>query len=115
VTRGLDLPESQLPELRRPLDDPPQVGVLAQLLGVLTNSLAGRHQVDAGMLATTADLQELVRWRLGLTPAPPAALLEGWRGEVLGQALIDLLDGKRSVRVGDLQSPSPLLIEPAEE
>ena len=115
VLNGLELPESQLPDLRRPLDDPPQVGVLAQLLAVLTNSLAGRHQVDAGMLATTADLQELVRWRMGLTSETPAALLEGWRGEVLGQALIDLLDGKRSVRVGDLQSPNPLLIEPAEE
>src|SRR6185436_16610570 len=65
VKRGLDVPEGDLPELMR-RDDPPQVQILGSLASILANSLAGEHQVDIALLATVADLQEVVRWRIGL-------------------------------------------------
>jgi ribonuclease D len=111
VEAGLNVSDSELPELRRQ-DDPPQVSILAQLLAVLANNLAAQHKVDSGLLATTADLQEFVRWRLGLSDDGPATLLEGWRGEVLGQTLVELLEGKRRIRVANLRSSSPLSIDP---
>jgi ribonuclease D len=111
VKRGLDLPEKDLPELMR-RDDPPQVQLLGSLAAILANSLAGEHQVDIALLATVADLQEVVRWRLGLIDEAPAQLLEGWRGQILGQPLLQLLDGKRVVRVADIHSAKPLVIEP---
>ncbi|MGE0686388.1 MAG: ribonuclease D [Dehalococcoidia bacterium] len=110
VKRGLNVPEADLPELMR-RDDPAQVQILGSLASILANSLASEHQVDIALLATVADLQEVVRWRLGLTDEAPPQLLEGWRGEILGQPLIELLDGKRVVRVADLHSPKPLVIE----
>jgi ribonuclease D len=110
VKRGLDVPDSELPELVR-RDDPPQVQVLGSLAAILANSLASEHQVDIALLATVADLQEVVRWRLGLVDEAPPQLLEGWRGEILGKPLLELLDGKRVVRVVDLDSPKPLRIE----
>lgn len=110
VTRGLAVPEKDLPELMR-RDDPPQVQVLGALSSILANSLATEHQVDIALLATSADLQDFVRWRLGLTTEAPAQLVEGWRGEILGQPMIELLEGKRVVRVADLNSPRPLRIE----
>lgn len=110
VERGLTVPESELPELMR-RDDPPQVQVLGSLAHILSSNLAAEHQVDPALLATTADIQEFIRWRLGLTERPPRQLSEGWRSTILGGPLTELLDGKRIIRVADANSPRPLRIE----
>lgn len=115
VQRGLALPEAEWPQIHR-REDPPQVSVLAQLLGVAANNLAAEHEVDIALLATSADLQELVRWRLGLLEnGSEPGVLGGWRGEILGHTLLEILNGERSVRVGNVKRPSPLLFEPARE
>ena len=111
VNEALALPESQLPgHIRR--DDPPQVGVLTKLLSVAANGLAAEHQVDPALLATTADLQELVRWKIDPNGEETAVLLEGWRGEILREPLMGILEGRRCVRVGDLSEDNPLKFEP---
>jgi ribonuclease D len=110
VGRAKALPEDALPELLS-RDDPVQVQVLGQLASIVSNSLAAQHHVDTALLATTADLQEVVRWRLGLTKERPG-VLDGWRGAILGDSLLALLDGRSAIRVGDLRSRSPLRIEP---
>jgi ribonuclease D len=111
VQAGLDAPEEELPALVALVrhDDPPQVALLGQLLAILANSLAAESQVAGSMLATAADLQEFIRWRLGLSDREPQ-LMTGWRGEILGQPLVELLEGKRYVHVADANSPNPLRI-----
>ncbi len=110
---GDEVPEDELPQLRR-RDDPAQVAILGQLAAILVNSLAVENEVDAALLATTADLQEFIRGQLGLSDGKASPLLEGWRGEVFGLALVELLQGKRFIRVGDMNSASPLRIEALE-
>ena len=110
---GGEVPEDELPQLRR-RDDPAQVAILGQLAAILVNSLAVENEVDAALLATTADLQEFIRGQLGLSDGKASPLLEGWRGEVFGLALVELLQGKRFIRVGDMNSASPLRIEALE-
>jgi ribonuclease D len=113
VNTALQLPESQLPgHIRR--DDPPQVSVLTKLLAVAVNGLAAEHQVDQALLATTADLQDLVRWKLDPDGQGGAALLEGWRSEILREPLLGILEGKRCVKVGDLSEDNPLSFESCE-
>ena len=111
VQAGLDAPEAELPALVALVrhDDPPQVALLGQLLAILANSLAAESQVAGSMLATAADLQEFILWRLGLSDREPP-LTHGWRGEILGQPLVELLEGKRFVHVVDAGSPNPLRI-----
>lgn len=112
VQRALDLPDSELPRILR-RDDPPQVTILGQLLSVAANGLAEEHEVDSQLLATTADLQEVVRWRLGVGGVEgDPFLFQGWRGELLREPLSEILDGKRCARVGNLKKPSPLIFEP---
>lgn len=111
VQAGLRLPEDQLPRLDRHVHDPPQVRVLSQLLSVVSHDLAAQHEVDPALLATTADLQDLVRWHLGGDRGERPRLLEGWRGEILGGPLLDLLTGKSGVRVRDVEAPNPLTVE----
>ena len=110
VQAGLRLPEKDLPQLKR-RDDPPQVAILGHLASVVAGGLAAQHQVDQALLATTADLQDLVRWHLGLGDEGRPAILDGWRGAILGQPLLDLLAGKSALRVADAQSPNPLRLE----
>ncbi len=111
VKIALELPDEDLPgHIRR--DDPPQVGVLTKLLSVAANGLAAEHQVDPALLATTADLQDLVRWKLDPDGQENAVLLLGWRGELLREPLLGILEGRRCVRVGDLAEDNPLSFEP---
>jgi ribonuclease D len=110
VKHALDLPEDQLPRLRR-RDDPPQVQTLGQLCSVVANNLAAQHRVDPALLATAADLQDLVRWHLGVDGFPPPPILDGWRGEILGRPLLDVLSGKSVIRVADARHRSPICLE----
>ena len=105
------IPEADLPTNER-RDDPPQVAVLSKLLSVATGNLAAETGVDAALLATTSDLQEIVRWFLDREKMSAPEVLEGWRGEILQEALIGFLEGKRVVRVGNIRRPNPLVFEP---
>jgi ribonuclease D len=111
VARAKALPETELPgNMRR--DDPPQVAVLTKLLSVAVSNIATEADVDAALLATTSDLQEIVRWFLDpQNPRPDA--MEGWRGQILEESLIGFLEGKRVVRVGNIHRPNPLIFEPS--
>lgn len=110
VKTAQQLPDAQLPgNFRR--EDPPQVNVLTKLLSVAANGLAAEYQVDAALLATTSDLQDLVRWRIDPDGQPRPFVLEGWRGEILGEPLLGLLEGRRCVRVSGLKTDNPLVFE----
>jgi ribonuclease D len=111
VERARSIPESDLPSNER-RDDPPQVGVLTKLLSVAVGNLAAETDIDTALLATTSDLQEMVRWFLDQENTPLPDVLEGWRGEILREALIGFLEGKRVVRVGNVRRPNPLVFEP---
>ena len=111
VATGMALPDADLPiKLRR--DDPPQLMVLAQILSVVSNGLAAGNRVDPQLLATASDLQDVVRWRLSSAPGSgePVAF-QGWRGEILREPLLGILEGRRTLKIGDLRSPNPLVLE----
>jgi ribonuclease D len=111
VTVARSIPEADLPNNER-RDDPPQIAVLTKLLSVAVANLAAETDVDTALLATTSDLQEIVRWFLDKDGAPHPEALEGWRGEILHEALIGFLEGKKVVRVGNVRRPNPLVFEP---
>jgi ribonuclease D len=111
VTVARSIPESELPGNER-RDDPPQVAVLTKLLSVAVANLAAETDVDTALLATTSDIQEIVRWFLDQEGTPRPEVLEGWRGEILHESLIAFLEGRKVVRVGNVRRPNPLIFEP---
>jgi ribonuclease D len=111
VAHAKSIPESELPGNER-RDDPPQVTVLTKLLSLAVGNLAAETDVDTALLATTSDLQEIVRWFLDQKGTPSPEVLDGWRGEILQEALIGFLEGKKVVRVGNVRRPNPLVFEP---
>lgn len=110
VAVARSIPEADLPSNER-RDDPAQVAVLTKLLSVAVANLAAETDVDTALLATTSDLQEIVRWFLDKDRTPYPEVLEGWRGEILHEALIGFLEGKRVIRVGNVRRPNPLIFE----
>jgi ribonuclease D len=109
VQAAASLPDTELPTL--PRRDPAQVGILSSLASILANGLAAQHQVNPQLLATSADIQDFVRWEMAKREGPRPAVLEGWRGDILGHELQELFEGKRAVRVSDLQADNPLRFE----
>ena len=72
-------------------------------------------KVALSLVGTTADLKNLVRWHTKKnSKQPPPRLAQGWRAEVCGDLLADVLDGKVSFRVGDRDSDHPLVFESIE-
>ena len=64
------------------------------------------------LVGTAQDIRDLIAYRLGLVPdSEHPALDRGWRGEIVGSVLDDVLDGKISVRVDNPRDESPLRYE----
>ena len=58
------------------------------------------------------DVRELIAHHLGFGTTETPALARGWRADLVGNLIDDLLEGKRSIRIQDPQSSHPLAFEP---
>jgi ribonuclease D len=70
------------------------------------------------MVGTASDVRELIAYRYGFGGADPEgrpALLEGWRAELVGNLLDDLLGGKKSIRIADPGHEDPLAFDVVEK
>jgi ribonuclease D len=85
-----------LPPGRRGERPDPQLDAVAGLLGVVAGARAADHDISRTYLAAREQLTTLAAWWLKRdgSPPPDLALLTDWRRELLGQELLDLLDGK---------------------
>ena len=89
VSRGRDVPQDQWPKLERSPKGDVEADGAVELLSALLEVRAKENDVAAPLIATHPDLSKLVRGhREGL------ALMEGWRYDLVGRELIDLLEGR---------------------
>jgi ribonuclease D len=110
LARKLPVDELPLPIERD--QDPPQVALVVNLLAAILNDFCGRAKLAVSLTATMSDLRDLVRARMQNSAVSETNLLmAGWRREVVLPVLQDVLDGKRSVRIADLQAESPFVLE----
>ena len=117
VQRGLAIPKAQLPRRpeKRRVESDQDEQVIGQLLGIALSNRCAELNIARSLVATTADLRHLVRWHLrGEQVGAVPRLMQGWRSDVCGRLLTDLLDGRISVRVADPESDHPLVFEPVD-
>ena len=117
VECGLAVPESDLPEPLGLRNDEKYQDehVLAQLLGLALSNRCAEMSVSRSLVGTSADLRHLVRGHVQKKKEKSAPrLTQGWRAEVCGDLLTDLLEGKISLRVANPQSDHPLVFEPTD-
>lgn len=115
VQKGKQLPQSEWPEVQERDNDPPNVVLLANLLGVVLTDLCTRKELTPSLCATGQDLKALVRSRVAKAPLPEIALTRGWRAKALLPELLAVLDGRDTVRVVKPRSSAPLAYGPADE
>ena len=113
IETALKLPDNQLPSLdRRPVRS--QLNVLGQFLATALGSICRSAGVAPSIVGTAQDVRDLIAYHLGLTdPDDEVPLLAtGWRAEVVGKVIDDLISGKLSVSIIDPQAEEPLAFEP---
>jgi len=114
VKRALELPENQLPQRMsgRKNDHQQDEQVLGKLLGLALANRCAEMNVALQLVGTSSDLRQLVRCHLNHASASESPqLTRGWRAELCGDLLTEVLDGNVSIRVADLKSEHPLVFE----
>ncbi|MBC7816945.1 MAG: HRDC domain-containing protein [Planctomycetaceae bacterium] len=112
ISRGIALPETQWPKPALMPDSNSEDHILSKLLQIVLANRCAEMKVALGLVGTSADLKNLVRWHSKKnSKQPPPRLAQGWRAEVCGDLLADVLDGKVRFRVGDRDSEHPLVFE----
>jgi ribonuclease D len=112
VEQARAVPEAELPELPPRHEEPPGLSTVTNLLSAALAQCCVQNQLAGSLVANVADLKQLVRWHLGgRNDSHPPALLQGWRGELCGSLLLNVLEGKLALRVVDPESEFPVAIE----
>ena len=113
VAQAQAVPAAQLPEHSERHDDGPGVTMIVNLLAAALANCCAQKKVATSLVGTTNDLKELIRWNQQDRPASGRPhLASGWRDEVCGETLLDVLSGRRALRVTDPLSDVPVVVEP---
>jgi ribonuclease D len=99
VERGRERPGIPV-EGERPAQTEPQDAALIALAESVVRARALEAQLAYELIAARADLQRIALSVRDGTPEPAVRTLEGWRRELVGEELLELLRGRLSVRVG---------------
>ena len=114
IARGLALPDDECPGGERHRAPPPQLAVLGQFLATAVAGVCRQMHLAPALVGTSSDMRDLLAYKLGYFDAEddrPPLLASGWRAEVVGSLVDDLLSGKASLRIGDVRSHDPLVID----
>jgi ribonuclease D len=88
--------------------DPPQLAVVANVLIAVLNDVCTRDKLAVGLVASNNDVRLIVRSRLLGGPLPACPLTEGWRSRHVLPQLLDILEGRRYVRITNPHTGAPL-------
>ncbi len=99
VRRGRSLSPIPVDGERPSQPDPLDAPVIA-LAEALVRARALECELAYELIAARADLQRIVLALRDGAPPPDVRTLRGWRREVVGEELLELLDGRRALTVG---------------
>ncbi|PHR93080.1 MAG: ribonuclease D [Blastopirellula sp.] len=107
IQTALDLPDSECP---RSVANAPkkQYTVLGQFLNSALGSICREAKVAPSLACTVQDVRDLISYHLDGSDTPPK-LTQGWRASVVGQTIEDLLDGTRTISIGNPRAVEPLV------
>ncbi len=113
VEAALATPNDDLPEHGERPEDGPGAQMVVSLLAATMNWCCAKSRVAVGLTGSQNDLRDVLRRHLDdHAHGPTPALLDGWRLEVCGRALLDVVSGRSSLRSGDPSSDTPIVVEP---
>lgn len=112
IERALAIEDDDLPQPQA-REGPSQLAVLGQFLSSALGSICRSAELAPSIVGTASDVRELVAYRLGMSTnaGEPPLLGRGWRAEVVGRLIEDLLDGRVAIRIRDPHADEPLAFE----
>ena len=111
IVESLAIPDKDLPtKIRsRRQESSSDEQVISKLLSLSLSNRCAELDISQTLVANNKDLAELVRHhRFGEHDNGTPRILDGWRQEVCGQLLLDVMDGKVGFRVAPANSSTPL-------
>jgi ribonuclease D len=114
IARGLDLPEADCPGGERHRAPPPQLAMLGQFLATAVAGLCRQMNLAPALVGTSSDMKDLLAHKLGYREEDAdrvPVLASGWRKQVVGDVVDDLLSGRAALRIGDVRAHDPLVID----
>ncbi len=114
IARGLDLPEADCPGGERHRAPPPQLTMLGQFLATAVAGLCRQMNLAPALVGTSSDMKDLLAHKLGYREDDAdrvPVLAAGWRKQVVGDVVDDLLSGRAALRIGDVRAHDPLVID----
>ena len=90
---------------------PAQADVLEKFLNTALSMICRKASVAPSLVGTIQDVRELLSFELGLAPTnQPPLLACGWRAELVGSQIAELLHGKASLTIIDPLSDTPIAV-----
>ena len=113
IATANELPESEWPCQEPRSSNHSQLNLLGQFLTAALSSICRTKQIAPGLVGSTQDIRDLIAFRLDLkdSAGKTPTLACGWRAEVVGHTIEELLDGKSSIVIDDPLSEHPLSFE----
>ncbi|GAB4157181.1 MAG: HRDC domain-containing protein [Planctomycetaceae bacterium] len=117
IERALSIPEKDLPipPRREKKDRSLDEQILGQFLGLALANRCAECNLSRQLVGTSADLRQLVRWHLAGEKEDAPKLATGWRAEVCGDLLTDVLEGRIALHIADPTSDHPLVFDRIDE
>lgn len=99
LERAAQLTNEELPERNTSERPDPQTDNVAVLLGVVAQQRALTNDIARPYFAPRDQITALAAWWLKKdgSPVPDLPILSGWRRELLGAELLELLEGRRAI------------------
>jgi len=114
IVQAKDISDDDLPHKPRSRreDASSDEQVIAKLLALSLSNRCAELDVAYTLVANNRDLLELVRYhRLGERNGQVPRMLDGWRKELFGKLVTDVMDGKVAFRVAERGASTPLVFE----
>lgn len=96
IKKGLDCPKEELPDINNKPRSEANVDVVVDIMSGLARKCAQENDIAPQTLASHAELTKLARGYFD-----DCDLLKGWRRHILGNDLLDFMNGKISLRFQD--------------
>lgn len=117
IQRALDLPADELPRRQqRASNNQPQLNLLGQFLATALGGICREAEIAPMLVGTVQDVRDYVAWRLGLEGAPQEpSLAVGWRSQIVGRRIDDLLSGHTAIVIDNPLADQPLAFRDLED
>ncbi len=113
ISEAQELSTEDLPEHAERHDEGPGLTMIINVLAAALATCCTERKVAMSLLGSSADLKELVRWQSKNRPESDQPFLtKGWRDKVCGATLLNVLAGKSTLRIVNLDSDVPVAVDP---